>query len=1253
MLKRVVLLLLLLSSYIVAAEKAYAWGYGDLVAETMNVVKYMFSIGEFKDIWKIAMLISLISAVIMMLTPNPDFLKLPKIFIISVGVYTLFVTAKIDVYIEDKSDNNNSRLITGVPWAVGKPFAFFSTLEYRLGAMYETATSIPNGMKYSNSGFMTPISIFSQATKHKIVSPNLYQNLNNYILECVMPDLENGYKDYRTLVYSDNVWSYLGNTSPSTFMLYSDINNSTSLVNCTTAYSNINTTLQNYVGIGGEGMEHLGKSLGMLSASATSSTLGVANQYLLNSSKTASQMLLQSAALNTFSESFRNYSSMNGADLDVSAFHSASASQAASAQMIVSGILGSQYIPVIKGVLTVIILGLTPILALMMITPMTQKVFFGYILILSWLVSWHFGDVILNHIMITKAQNALSVYGDIKMVTNGLMSSTTTDYINMAASMYWTIPTIALLIVTGFSLSAFSSLNNAMTSKLDRTASAVGGDMAKGNMNFGNVGHNTYSANKLDATASQVMGNAFRFDDLATFNQGNQANNYNSLSNTQGTQGFGGGLGESWSNSALSKDLGKGYSFGDGVQSTSAIGGGKHKATNEGTIQVTSSTGDNLSANVDSGNVYTKDSSGNLNLHSGKANFLDNGKSIEVEYKDGKEFKRSITDNQGNKMESTTMDNGIDKSFKWTSGQDTGTTISGIYNSKGNRIDEITDAKISGSDILKTNSGVQTFSAGETATLLKSADKNLMRSHTDSKDLASSINDKSDNILSEGTVNTSKASIGGDIGFLGLQSELAKNATSSTLDSVGKTLTVTDKEGKTESFSLSDREIKALQQAASSITSQTAGLNASRDINPERVKEISNQALNNGDDLNNTFKSIVTNKDSYHSGSIAKTNNGASTNFENLKENIANNYKDLDNRNLGISEDSKNKISAIEGKYNLKGGSIDNAIDAINKKIENGMSKEDVALLGGVAAAGLGAAYVSKDKIIEKLDRNGGNWDKTITELADSTEKVESALKNGKGGKGTEQAFKDLGLDNHAKEQGYVFNKDGSINSDKTKLAQNKISMDRELQTRYGVGNSNTNNNITAEQKGRELLIEAVDEKLKNATTPNEINHLNKFKDDIVSGKEINNKRMMTAGFGHSTTTPSGNFDFEKVGQNYISNNPHLKSNVNTNKTSVHESSSSNEQETKKGSNLRNISLGVAGTVAGTYAYGSLTKEGQNIVDGAMAVASGTAGALLTPTNLEDGSDKLPSANTPNPFLDNVKKSDQHKTTNKPTIDEK
>lgn len=941
MLKRILLLLFTLSSFLFAAEKAYAWGYGDLMLETLKVVKYVFSVNEFNDVWKVALIISMISALFMMVTPNPDFLKLPKILLLSMGVYTVFVTAKIDIYVDDKADNSNSGLVTDVPWAVGWPLGFFSTLEYRMGAIYETATSIPDGMKYSNSGFFTPLSIFSQSTKHQIVTPHLYQNLSNYIQECVIPDLENGYKDYRTLIYSDNVWAYMGNTSPATFMLYVDSSNNTSLKTCIDSYMFINTELQNYVGVGGVGMEYLGKSLGMLSASAVSSQLGIANQYLLNSSKTASQMLLQNTAINTFSENFRNYATLNGADLNNTAFHSASASSAASAQMIVSGILGTKYIPLIKGILAIVVIGLTPLLMLLMVTPIGFKTLIGYIMMLAWLASWHFGDVILNHIIITKAQGALSGYGDIKFATRGLVDSTTMDYINMASSMYWTIPTIALIIVTGFSLSALASLNNAMTTKLDRTSSAVGGDMGKGNMSFGNVGHNSYSANSVNAAASTVMGNSMRWDDISTFNQGNQSNRMNNVSTQSGTQFINGGLSANQSYNNLMSGMGKELGFNSISGDSQAVG--KDMQGNQiyqatGTMSVS---GDNVNGNILSGSTYTQDKNGKISLLDASLDVkTKNGESIESTFKGGMEHKRTMVDSVGNKLESTTMENGIDKNFKWTSGQDNGSFVSGIYNAKSNQA-EITDGKVNGVDLNKSNSSSTTYSAStanKTANELtdswskgfsqsEALDKAKNQSQALKTDASGRVQINTQDQLA-GWLFAKGTGVGANAG-LGLGLHYSNDG--------GLSFKTSD--GKTENIQLSGSAKSSFESSLSKNMSDEEKISASRDLIPKQLESAINNGLRNGSNIDNTMENIIRQKDSIHTGNLYGVGNGITSQVQNGP-----NFNGVQNQNLDINDSQfykpehlKNEVTMKKEALKLSNNEEDIVFGSnVSKSIENG-----------------------------------------------------------------------------------------------------------------------------------------------------------------------------------------------------------------------------------------------------------------------------------------------------------------------------
>lgn len=957
MFKKILLFIFILNSLVFGAENAYAWGYGDLMVETLKVVKYIFSINEFQDVWKLAMIISMTVGTVAMMTPQTDYFKLPKIIIISTGIWTIFTTATIDIYVDDKADNSKSGLVTQVPWAVGYPVALFTTLEYRLGDMYETATSIPNGMKYSDSGFFTPISIFSKATQHKIINPTLSDNLNNYIIECVMPDLENGYKDYVNITKTDNLWAYMGNTSPATFAMYTNDDNSTTLLTCVEFYTSLNTEIKNYVGIGGEGMSNLGSGLGIVSSAAIATQLGVANQFLVNSSKTASDMLLQNTAINSFSDSFRNYVSLNQADLGSMSFHGGSAESQAQAQMIISGILGSKYIPLIKGILTVIVIGLTPLMALLMITPIGFKTILGYIMMLFWLSCWHFGDAILNHIIITKAQGDMTRFGDATMATKGLIDSTAIDYINMASSMYWAIPTIALVIATGFSLTALSSLNSSISTQLNRTSSTAGGEAGKGNVGFGNVSHGSYSANSSNSTRSSAFGNsmnynndAFKYDSSNTASSGNSRSNYNDkMDGNMDTKASGG-----W-NTTLNDAMGgagTGFSADSTKGQMQSLGGGLYSAG--GATMTNSKTGEVTQAGNDA--VLKKGMDGNFIPYSGQYETMtkdSNGDNLKIatDFNNGNEAKRTATNQAGDTMAITQNTDGT-KNFNWKSGQDSGTTAAGIWNPMDiHKPINITSAKVDGVDMIGSKSGSQTFSAStanrtsndltdswskgmteeEKLAKVKQSTEGLKTS-ADGKLQFSSSDQLAGFLLAKGTGVSASAGMG-----LGLQYSNDGSLSFQTAD------------GKTQNISLSGSAKQSfdnsLQKNMSDEERKSAQLNL---MMGEVDKKVNNDILNKGMTISDSLSGLVKNK----SGLYSDVSNGVGAGAVSQVQNGPN-HQGINNQNKGIEDsqyyDKKHQEADVKMKQNAiklnndgektyykgeyKDGEKEKA--SINKKIED------------------------------------------------------------------------------------------------------------------------------------------------------------------------------------------------------------------------------------------------------------------------------------------------------------------------------
>lgn len=882
--KKILLLLIVFSSLMFGAENAYAWGYGDLMVETLKVVKYIFSVNEFNDVWKLAVLISITITTIAMMTPQTDYFKLPKVIVISTGIWSIFTVSTIDIYVDDKADNTKSGLVTQVPWAVGYPLALFTTLEYRLGAIYETATSIPNGVRYSDSGFLTPISIFSQAVNHKLVDPVLYQNLDNYISECLIPDLESGYKDYQTLISADDIWSYMSNTNPTIIAQYVNDDNSSVLKNCNDFYTALNSKMINYVSSSGTGMQFISNAINFSSASAVSSILGTSNSYLVNSSKSASQVLLQNTALNSFSSSFSDYMTLNGSSTLNGAVFSGGAESQSQAQLIISGVLGSKYIPIIKGILTVIVIGLTPIMALMMITPIGMKTVLGYMMMLFWLSTWHLGDAILNHIILTKSKDTFSSIGDVTMQMRGVLDASILDYINMASSMYWMIPTIGLIIASGFSLMALSGLNSAMTSGLNRAVAGAGADMGAGNKSYGNVSHDNYSANKFDSTRTVGQGNAYSYKDSASFDTSTNAigGNTGSYNNkTSGTFGANTDFGANTGFNGLMNGAGQGMSFSNmnGELSSAGSVNGQNLFSGAG---ATLSNNQGESVKLGSNALLTQDSKGNYVPYSGTFDATttdDRGQpmSISKQYNQGNDVSTVAKDKAGNTLE-LTKDGAGNTQFTWTSGEDKKTFASGYVD--GNGYAHVSSGSIDGTKFDKSNSSAMTYSsstASKTAdSIVQGWSSGMSKSEASQKAFGMSESFKRDAsgrlqfnsneqfagyLLAKGTGASASAGLGLSLNY----------------DNNG-TATFTDAQGKTETISLSGDARKSFESSLQKSMTDEEKLSSSRDLSASKIENIINNGFANGNTLNDTMSGVVRSKDAIFNGNSSLSGVGGAVN---------------------------------------------------------------------------------------------------------------------------------------------------------------------------------------------------------------------------------------------------------------------------------------------------------------------------------------------------------------------------------------
>lgn len=487
----------------------YAWGYGDILENILQGLAWLFdpSGGLMVTLGKITILIGFIAVLLSYFGDygQRDPLRIVKFYVLAVGVWTLFMQIKTTVQIDDVQSNKTT-VVDKVPYAIAYPLALTSQVQKSLAQILDQVFGLPDGCGYSKSGMLGCVGVVNSALAMRITDPYLYQSFNQFIVNCVYTNILDGTYNLDDLLTSQNIMSYIGtNLHPSRYTkVYADADcqygsdtcspcKAGCSMDCQSAYNYINGQVNSYVG--NQGISALAYANGM-TTSAVSDALGTAPPYLLNVSQTGQSLLLQSIAMNHLGEAYLRWSEANLAP--GVGYAVAGAQRQMETQGIASYFVAGKYLPVLRGILTVLIAGFTSALFILLLTPMAGRALTGYMILFLWTVLWSVGDALINAIIQVKLHSFTNFsslsQGGLTLMTLPLVQQGVMDYISMAGQFYWMVPTLALLASTGFSIYTMNSLSGAVSSPAQSGTAGASSQVAQGNLGGGNVSWNNQSS---------------------------------------------------------------------------------------------------------------------------------------------------------------------------------------------------------------------------------------------------------------------------------------------------------------------------------------------------------------------------------------------------------------------------------------------------------------------------------------------------------------------------------------------------------------------------------------------------------------------------------------------------------------------------------------------------------------------------------------------------------------------------------------
>jgi len=244
------------------AVTVYAWGYGDILENTLNGISMLVTQADYVTWIKIAVLIGMAVIITVWLRGRTvgeggfdAGLRTPwypiTYFLVTYFIFMLFVRGpQVDVIIEDRVTGHTG-IVNNVPIGIGYTLSLFSTFEERMTENMETFLGVPSSLRFSNSGLFAGVVALKNAVDMRIRDERLMANMNNFSVDCVIPGVLAGDISRENLLQGDFI-EELSNVNPALVTTYVDASGTKLVVDCQTALENIQADLNIYTAPTGE-----------------------------------------------------------------------------------------------------------------------------------------------------------------------------------------------------------------------------------------------------------------------------------------------------------------------------------------------------------------------------------------------------------------------------------------------------------------------------------------------------------------------------------------------------------------------------------------------------------------------------------------------------------------------------------------------------------------------------------------------------------------------------------------------------------------------------------------------------------------------------------------------------------------------------------------------------------------------------------------------------------------------------------------
>lgn len=423
-----------------------------------------------------------------------------KFVLIGALFFNLFALPKTTVQILDRTGTTPPMVISNIPVGLAALASITSSVGDWMTTSFETVFSTPDDIKMRNGGGYFAMRIIQEAQASTPYAQLVRYNMTEYVRECLVPDIQGGYKSVDVLRNADDLWMEMAGTNPALLVTLKKWNGALNAdeyetVSCTIAYGNITTQL----GLAGtEEQKRLAAMLYPHSAQITAeaafaTSLPFAMSYFLGATaKSATEIIKQNVTKNLYYQALTNSATgINAQQALIEAQMAQTAKTTYKTQEAMSGSLVTM-----RNTIEVLAYAIFPILiiALAIMGHNGMTAIGTYLKVLIWLQLWAPLYAVASYLVALRTKTEITsslMSGSIQpysIVADGYVQSGLINALGYSQYILFMIPVIAWMMVSA-GASGVASLTSQGAPRSDRIAenAALGNAGNMGNVNYNNT----------------------------------------------------------------------------------------------------------------------------------------------------------------------------------------------------------------------------------------------------------------------------------------------------------------------------------------------------------------------------------------------------------------------------------------------------------------------------------------------------------------------------------------------------------------------------------------------------------------------------------------------------------------------------------------------------------------------------------------------------------------------------------------------